>query len=99
MQQRMRNTLIVTVRNADLMSFSSIEFYVKQNGNFFEYAPRVISSTQMAVDIPYEDAMKLDATTAKLQFAYTDERGTPCRSGVLEVRVKELLKEAGYDPL
>ena len=99
MQQRMRNTLIFTVRNANLMEFSNFEFYVKQGQTFFQYTPRVLSANQMSVDIPFENAMQLTSTTVRMQFAYTDENGTPQRSGIREVPVSELLKEAGYDPV
>ena len=49
--------------------------------------------------IPLEDALQLNATQIKLQFAFVDADGNPRASGIVQIPVGELLKEAGYDPV
>lgn len=99
MIQRMKNTLLVTVQGVDLQTVYGLEFYVRQGPFFRVYSPSVHSTTEMAVTIPYEDAMQLAARNVRLQFAFTDANGIPDRSGIVEMPVDEFLKEAGYDPV
>ena len=99
MREKIKNTMKVTCEGVDLTTLSNIEFYVRQ-GNFFAcYIPHVVSASEMVVEIPFEDAKKLKPDEAKLQFAFTDENGTPDASDVVAVEVDDLLKEVGYDPI
>ena len=51
----------------------------------------------MVVSIPLADAKKLNAKHfVKVQFALTNTNGDPLASNVLELSVREFLKEAGY---
>ena len=99
MRQRMKNYLRITVEGVDLTTSSNIEFYIKQGGLFLQYTPEVISSEEMLVAIPYEDAMSLSSTDCRVQFALTDANGTPLATNVKTVPVGILLKEAGYAPI
>ncbi len=46
---------------------------------------------------PLADAKRLnDRHTVKIQFALTNTNGDPMASNVLELTVREFLKEAGY---
>ena len=99
MREKIQNTITVTVDGLDLTQISDVEFYVKQYGFSGVYTPEILSETEMLVTIPFEDAVKLRAGTAKLQFAYRDSSGAPQASDAIEVDVGELLKEAGYDPI
>lgn len=99
MREKIKNQLEITTTDIDLTTLTNIEFYVRQTRFFGSYTPVVISSTEMIVIIPFEDAKKLTHGKAKLQFAFTDANGKPDTSDVVEVEVKELLKEVGYDPI
>lgn len=99
MIQRMKNYLHISVDGVDLETASGIEFYLRQSNCFMQYTPEVISPTEMIVEIPYEDAMKLGAGSCRLQFALTDDTGTPVASDVQTIPVDVLLKEAGYAPI
>jgi hypothetical protein len=99
MHEKIENSLTITCEDADLTKLSNIEFYVRQLNFFGCYTPTVVSPNEMLVVIPFEDAMKMVNGKAKLQFAFTDENGTPDASEVLEVQVGDLLKEAGYAPV
>ena len=95
MREKIENRLRIICDSIDLIELSNIEFYVRQPYFFGCYAPTVISSNEMMVVIPYDDAKKLRQGTVKLQFAFTDENGNPDASEVVEMNVGELLKEVG----
>lgn len=100
MREKIKNTLKITCTDIDLTKISNIEFYVRQGYFFRSYFPDVISSSEMVVTIPFEDAKKLQHDKeVELQFAFTDENGNPDASDVVVSEVKELLKGDGYDPL
>ena len=99
MRTRIKNALHITCEDVDLTAVSKIEFYVKQSGFFRQYSPEVVSPNEMLVEIPFEDAMKLRPNQVKLQFAFTDENGTPQATDIVSYEVADLLKEAGYDPI
>ena len=95
--QRIRNVLTITCQDVNFLSASNIEVYVKQDGFFATYTPTVLDATTMAVSIPLADAKKLNAKHfVKVQFALTNTNGDPLASNVLELSVREFLKEAGY---
>ena len=99
MREKIQNTLKIGCDGIDLTTLSNIEFYVWQQTFFGCYAPTVLSSTEMVVIIPFEDAMKLREGQVELQFAYTDANGVPDASDISNVSVERFLKEAGYDPI
>ena len=96
MREKIENRLKITCDDVDLTTLTNIEFYVKQLKFFGCYTPRVISSSEMLVVIPLEDAKKLKDGEAELQFAFTNADGNPDASNVRKVNVGELLKEVGY---
>ena len=99
MRGNIKNHLRITCEDVDLTTISTIEFYVKQSGFFGCYTPIVVSPTEMVVVIPLEDAKKLCPGNVKLQFAFTDAEGNPDASEIVAVKVNNLLKEVGYDPV
>lgn len=99
MKQRMENYLEITCDDVNLENVSHLEFYMRQGGLFRQYAPLVLDKHKMSVKIPYEDAMQLDASHVRLQFAFVDENGASRASEVQSIAAGVLLKEAGYDPL
>lgn len=99
MREKILNTLKITCDDLDFTTVSNIEFYVRQVGFSGCYTPRVVSSHEMVVTIPFEEAMKLRCGKAELQFAFTDCNGTPAASDVLKIDVDDLLKEEGYAPI
>lgn len=99
MREKIQNTLKITCEDIDLTTLTDIEFYVKQSKFFGCYTPSILSSTEMTVTIPFEDAMKLKGGEVKLQFAFKDKNGVPDASSILSVGVHHLLKEAGYAPI
>ena len=99
MKKRIKNTLSIGCNDVDLTTVSNIEFYLKQSAFFRQYTPLVIDAHEMLVEIPFEDAKTLAATSVKLQFAFTDADGNHRASEIREVMVGDLLKEAGYDPV
>lgn len=98
MIQKTRNALYIEVSGVDLMSCRNLEIYIKQSGFFRQYTPEVISSSELLVVVPYEDAMLLYHSDVRIQLAFTDENGNPRATKPRRVTVDELLKEAGYDP-
>lgn len=95
--QRIRNNLTITCQDVNFLSASDIEVYVKQEGFFAAYTPTVLDATSMLVSIPLADAKRLSARhTVKIQFALTNTNGDPLASNVIELSVREFLKEAGY---
>ena len=99
MREKIENQLKITCSDIDLTTLTKIEFYVKQPRFFGCYTPVVISSTEMVVIIPFEDAKKLTHGIAELQFAFTDSEGNPDASEIVKMEVDDLLKEVGYDPI
>lgn len=99
MRRNIKNYLWVTCNDVDLTSVQNIEFWIKQGSLFFQYVPEVLSESEMIVRIPFEDAKKLSAADCRLQFAFTDESGTPRATEIERISVGDLLKEAGYDPI
>ena len=51
----------------------------------------------LLVKIPYADAMRLQASTVRLQLALTDGDGNPMAAEIVQTDAKKFLKEAGYD--
>lgn len=98
-REKIQNQLKITCEDIDLTEISNIEFYVRQFVSFFCYTPSVLSSTEMTVTIPFEDAKKLKDGEAKLQFAFVDKNGVPRASDIVTVSVRDLLKEGGYNPV
>lgn len=99
MRGNIKNHLRITCEDVDLTTLSNIEFYVKQAGFFGCYTPTVVSATEMVVVIPLEDAKRLCPGNVKLQFAFTNAEGIPDASEIIAVKVSNLLKEVGYDPV
>lgn len=97
MFQKIANALSVEVEGTDLTKATKIEFYVRQGCSFFQYEPTVVDETHLLVKIPYADAMRLQASTVRLQLALTDADGNPQAADIVSTPVKDLLKEAGYD--
>lgn len=97
MREKIENRLKITCDDVDLTTVTNIEFYVKQARFFGQYTPSVLSAHEMAVIIPFEDAMQLRCGEAKLQFAFTDAGGTPRASDIIIMDVGDLLKEVGYN--
>ena len=96
--KKIKNQLKITCTDIDLTEITNIEFYVKQLKFFGCYTPSVLSSTEMTVTIPFEDAKKLKRGEVELQFAFTDRNGIPDASEPTTIPVGKLLKEMGYDP-
>lgn len=99
MRKNIKNQLLITCKSVNLTTVSDIEFYVRQGDLFLEYEPVVIGETQMLVEIPLTDAMKLTKGRANLQFAFKDAEGNHVATEIVEVPVGDFLKEAGYDPV
>lgn len=100
MRKNIENRLKINCVGVDLTTLRNIEFYVRQAYFFGCYTPVVISPNEMVVTIPLEDAMKLrHDKDVKMQFAFQHADGNADASDVVERKVKDLLKEAGYDPL
>ena len=97
--KNMRNTLYIQCDDIDLTKVTYIEFYLRQGTFFRQYEPEIVSEHAMLIEIPLDDAMKLVNSTVRLQFAFTDEGENSRASEVTELSVRELLKEAGYDPV
>ena len=97
MRKRIGNKLSIICDDVDLTKATNIEFYVRQGDLFSQYTPVVVSPSQMTVDIPFEDAMKLTDEDVKLQMAFTDGDGNPRASEIVTRPVRDLLKEDGYD--
>ena len=99
-KQRIKNALLIECEDVDFTTVSNIEFYLKQNGKEFPpYTPHVLDAHRMVVIVPYEDAVVLGVSPARMQFAFTDAEGNPRASEIVTKSVGELLKEAGYDPV
>lgn len=96
MREKIKNQLLITCTDVDLMEIGNVEFYIKQGNTFLQYTPNVISASEMLVTIPLSDAMQLNPGSVRLQFAFTDRNGSPRATEVVRLTVSELLKEAGY---
>lgn len=94
----MDNYLEIVCEDVDFSEVSNIEFYIRQGGFFRQYSPFGLTEHSIVIKIPYEDAMELEPSYVRLQFAYTDKDGVPRASEITSVSVGVLLKEAGYDP-
>lgn len=99
MRKNIQNDLLITCNGVDLQSVTNIQFYVRQQEQFLEYVPDILSANEMTVRLPLADACKLQAGTVLLQFAFVDADGNPRASEIVQIPVGELLKEAGYDPV
>lgn len=99
MRKRIKNSLQITCEGVDLTTVSNIEFYLRQDRLFFQYSPEVISPSEMLVEVPFEDAMKLISGQVQMQFAFTDAEGNPQATEIETAAVGDLLKEAGYAPI
>jgi hypothetical protein len=98
MQQKMANSLEITVDGADLTTVQtgSLEVYLRQGDYFRQYIPTVIDADTLLVNVPKADAQFLKSGFCRLQLAYRDANGTPQASQIAEIPVAELLKGAGY---
>lgn len=96
MREKIENRLKITCEDIDLLAVTGIEFYVRQTRFFGCYEPTVVSSSEMIVVIPFEDAKKLKQGEVELQFAFTDANGNPLASDIVKETVDDLLKEVGY---
>lgn len=96
MIEKMRNAIIITCDNVDFQTATDIEVYVRQYDLFFQYTPSVQSAHTIVVQIPKEDAMKLNAGGCQMQFAFTDGNGNPNASEIKTISVVDFLKEVGY---
>ena len=92
MFQKIANALSVEVDGTDLTKATKLEFYVRQGCSFFQYEPTVVDETHL-----YADAMRLQASTVRLQLALTDGDGNPMAAEIVQTDAKKFLKEAGYD--
>ena len=99
MKRRIENSLSIICDDVDLETISNIEFYVRQGRFFRQYVTEVISSNEMLVRIPFEDAKVMTTAPVQLQFAFVDANGNPRSTEIAETSVGDLLKEAGYDPV
>lgn len=100
MRQRIQNTIYISVEGVDLTTLSNIEIYVEQkhaDDIFLQYTPVVVDANTMYFVMPKADADRLGTLPVKLQFAFTYEDGSPDASDTLELTVKELIKEGGYN--
>lgn len=84
MFQKIANALSVEVEGTDLTKATKIEFYVRQGCSFFQYEPTVVDETHLLVKIPYADAMRLQASTVRLQLALTDGDGNPMAAEIVQ---------------
>lgn len=98
LRKKIENQLKIACKGVDLTKVSNIEFYVKQDNFFRCYTPIIVSATEMAVIIPFEDAKQLKMGRVRLQFAFVNENGIPDASNIVVRHVQDFLKEAGYDP-
>lgn len=98
MQQKMANSLELTVDGADLTAVQtgSLEVYLRQGNYFRQYIPTVIDADTLLVNVSKADAQLLKSGFCRLQLAFRDANGTPQASRIAEIPVAELLKEAGY---
>lgn len=98
MKQRISNIIRAEIEGASLEGASDLEFYIRQwGGLFIQLTPTIVDATHIEVEIPFDEAMKLQPTRAALQLAYTNANGYPTATEVLTIPVGELLKEEGYD--
>jgi hypothetical protein len=97
MRKKIKNTLKITCTDIDLTTVSNIEFYIRQLKFFGCYVPKVISSSEMIVVIPFEEAKKMHDGKAEVQLAFTDENGNPRATEPVTTTVGNLLKEVGYN--
>ena len=91
-----KNILRITCVDVDLTTVTDIQFYVRQQSFFRQYAPVVVSATTMTVEVPEADAVALSAENISMQFAYTDVNSCQQASRVKIVPCDDFLKEAGY---
>ncbi len=98
MIQRISNIIRIEIEGASLEGASDLEFYIRQwGGLFIELTPTIVDASHIEVEIPFEEAMKLQPTRASLQLAFTNANGYRTATDVLSIPVGELLKEEGYD--
>lgn len=98
MRQRIANGLSVEVVGLDLTGATNLEFYIKQrDGTFFQYTPIIVDSSNIQVNIPFDDAMKLSVGAADCQLALTTADGAKVATEIGSISVGGLLKESGYD--
>ena len=98
MRQRIENKIKLDVDGFNMTTASNILVFLRQDDIFYEYTPKVIDGTTLTFVITYEEAMALKSDRkAQLQIAFTDSSGNKHASGVVNVTVDVLIKEAGYD--
>lgn len=96
MIQKVRNLITITCEKIDFTTASAMEVYVEQGLHKFAYPLEATAEHEAQFEMPKRDAMKLAATSVKMQFAATDENGAPVVSDVITVPVMQLLKVDGY---
>jgi len=96
--QRIANIRRLTVsEDVGLLSASGITVFVTQGSTEFAYAiDTAVSDTEVDVQIPYADAMKLNRGAIKIQIAWTDANGTPRNTKPKTISVDELIYSGGY---
>lgn len=98
LRRRIHNTVQIEVDGASLKGATNLEFYIRQrNGVFFSYVPRIVDESHIEVDIPFEDAMKLRASEARIQLAFTNASGYSVATEDESILIGDLLKDDGYD--
>lgn len=96
MIQRVSNAVTITCEAVDFTEATDLRVWLEQGYERFEYALSPIDAHTASFAMPKADAMRLDPTALRIQFALTDPSGTPVVSEIRTIPVSELLKEAGY---
>ena len=97
--QRIANIRRITIsEDVDLLTASKIQVFVTQGSQEFVYdITTPVSDTEIDVQIPYADAMKLNQGAVKVQVAWTDSAGTPKNTKPKSINVAELIYSGGYE--
>ena len=96
MKQKMRNTLCIYIYGIDLTKCSNFEFCLEQDNIQLNYDAVAHTSNQLVVEIPYDDAMKLEKGCARCQAYMQDEYGNSRATNVMTLQVEELIAKDGY---
>lgn len=97
--QRIANIRRLTIsEDAQLLSASKIQTFVTQGSLEFVYdIPVAVSDTEIDVQIPYADAIRLGRGAIKIQVAWTDSGGTPRCTKPKIISVSEFIYSRGYE--
>lgn len=100
MIQKMKNLVTINVHGVDLTAVTNIEVCFKQDSTELLYTGndvQVGSETQLLVSIPKSVAMGLNPKALVYgQVMFTKEGDIPDATDVFTIKVRELIKEAGY---